>query len=131
MGCASNKATDSQKARAQDDFPTFSTSAAPTDLIIRQSLPYYPAKAYGSTKSGIVTARYRITDAGYAENVQIVESTPPGVFDREVRSAISKWRFKPGYPKNNVESRISFSPKEGPKFSGPPVIIKTDNTYTK
>jgi len=50
---------------------------------------------------------------GRTKDVQVIESTPPGVFDRAVISAISGWRYRParynGQPVEvPVRTRIRF-----------------------
>ncbi|HBA9074875.1 TPA: TonB family protein [Escherichia coli] len=124
VACAQERSFDGQEARISDDSQLVLAPAASTPFAIEQPMPNYPVKAYALKQSGAVTVHYSITAAGVVENAQVIESTPPGIFDREVLSAMSKWRFKPGYPTNNAESRLIFNLKDGAKLIDAPVIIK-------
>lgn len=124
VACTQVRSFDGQEARISDDSQSVLAPAASTPLVIEQPMPYYPAKAYAQKQSGAVTVHYSITAAGAVENAQIIESTPPGIFDREVLSAMRKWRFKPGYPIDNAESRLIFNSVSGAKLIDAPAIIK-------
>lgn len=128
MGCTSVNSTDNKKIGSQVNAPSVLSSVDSSPLAIEQPLPSYPAKAHALSESGRVTVRYSITEAGLVDNVHIVESTPSGVFDREVLYVMRKWRFKSGNPIDNVESRFVFSLKDGSKFLGAPVVLKSGNS---
>ncbi|MFX4310921.1 TonB family protein [Enterobacter sp. 63] len=125
--CSLEKHPDKYETGVQDasSAPVLSPSSP---QVIEQPLPYYPAKAFALKQSGVITVHYSITATGVVDNAKITESTPAGLFDREVLNTIKKWRFKPGNPIENVESRIIFSMKNGAEFSGAPVIIKPNST---
>ena len=61
----------------------------------RYVAPEYPDRALNDRLSGTVTVQYVVDKKGYTKDVQVVESTPPGVFDRAATSAISHWRYRP------------------------------------
>jgi periplasmic protein TonB len=41
-----------------------------------------------------VRARLTVNATGAVTNVEIVESNPPRVFDRNVRTALAQWRYE-------------------------------------
>ena len=42
-----------------------------------------------------MTVQYIVDKKGRTKDVHVVESSPPGVFDRAAISAISGWRYRP------------------------------------
>ena len=78
-------------------------SAAPPDLSAlvaqlqrtRYVPPEYPDRALNEKVSGSVTVQYVVDKKGYTTDVKVIESTPPGVFDRAATDAIRRWRYKP------------------------------------
>ncbi len=61
----------------------------------RYVAPEYPDRALNDRISGSVTVQYVVDKKGYTANVQVVESTPAGVFDRAATDAIRHWRYRP------------------------------------
>ena len=57
--------------------------------------PQYPRRALRRNIEGEVVVAFTITPVGTVENVSVVRSEPPGVFDRAAKRAILKWKFKP------------------------------------
>jgi len=57
--------------------------------------PEYPDQALNDRVSGSVTVQYTVDKKGYTTDVRVVQSTPPGVFDRAAISAIRDWRYRP------------------------------------
>lgn len=55
----------------------------------------YPAKAYARRIEGFVKARLTINEEGTVSHVEVLESQPPGVFDREAVRALYRYRFEP------------------------------------
>ncbi|MEW9583822.1 energy transducer TonB [Paraburkholderia sp. DGU8] len=71
-------------------------AAAPADIAIVcpvQAKPEMPARALAEGISGEVTARATI-EGGKVARVDIVKSTPPGVFDGSVRRAMAQYQCK-------------------------------------
>jgi protein TonB len=58
--------------------------------------PVYPMTAKRRGIEGWVKVRFVVNEQGAVETITIVNAKPPGLFDQNVRSCISKWRFKPG-----------------------------------
>jgi len=46
-------------------------------------------------QEGAVKLRFTVTAAGGVRDIQVVWSRPAGVFDREAKRALARWRFKP------------------------------------
>lgn len=57
--------------------------------------PRYPIKARMKGIEGYVIVEFSIGPTGSPEDVEILESRPPRVFDREARKAVLKWKYKP------------------------------------
>jgi len=58
--------------------------------------PRFPEQARrDGIAEGQVRAHIRITSEGKVDQVDVVQATPPGVFDEEVRRALSLWTFEP------------------------------------
>jgi protein TonB len=80
---------------------------------IRYVAPEYPDSALNDHVGGSVTVQYTVDKKGYTKDVRVVESTPPGVFNRAAMDAISRWRYRPakynGQPVEvPVRTRIRF-----------------------
>jgi len=56
--------------------------------------PATPAAA--GLRGGTVTLRLVVSDRGVVESVEVVSSSPPGLFDEAARSAFANARFSPG-----------------------------------
>ncbi|WNC95189.1 energy transducer TonB (plasmid) [Paraburkholderia sp. FT54] len=75
---------------------TSAAAAAPADIAIVcpvQAKPDMPPRALAEGISGEVTARATI-EGGRVARVDIVKSTPPGVFDGSVRRAMAQYQCK-------------------------------------
>ena len=57
--------------------------------------PEYPYKAARRGLEGWVRVAFDVNASGNVENIEVVESDPPGVFDIAATRAVSRWRFKP------------------------------------
>lgn len=58
--------------------------------------PSFPARARSQNQSGAVTLAFVVDIDGSVQDVQVVEATPPGVFDEAAIEAVKSWRFSPG-----------------------------------
>jgi len=75
--------------------------------------PTYPREAIrAGIDHGHVLARLSIDEKGLVTDVQISESNPPHVFDREVIRALKEWKFEPDGTKYIGEVDINFSLKD-------------------
>jgi protein TonB len=62
---------------------------------LSQLPPQYPYKAAQRGIEGWVRVEFDVTATGTVEHVEVIESEPPGVFDKAAIRAVSRWRFKP------------------------------------
>ncbi len=61
----------------------------------RRVTPFYPLEAASDKVTGCVLFSFIIDDAGRPRNIEVIDSYPKGVFEREATIALSKWRWKP------------------------------------
>lgn len=61
----------------------------------RTMMPEYPRAARVDGVEGWVRLAYRIDAGGRVEDVMVLESQPPGVFDAAAQRALARWRFDP------------------------------------
>ncbi len=57
--------------------------------------PAYPRDAQIKGIEGFVTLRFDISELGRPINVAVVKSHPRGVFEKQARKALRKWKYKP------------------------------------
>jgi len=75
--------------------------------------PTYPREAIrNGISKGRVVARLKIDEKGNVTEVDIVSSSPPRVFDRVVRDALSDWKFRAEGEKYVGEVEINFTLKD-------------------
>lgn len=63
---------------------------------ISRRLPVYPADARRREIEGSVRVKFLVNEKGRVENIDIVWSKPPGVFEKSVLSCVGEWFFQPG-----------------------------------
>ncbi len=71
---------------------------APVDgdtLAIVRVLPRYPSRALSRGIEGWVLLEFAIDELGLAVNLVVIESEPPGIFDRAATSAVRRWKYRP------------------------------------
>lgn len=105
----SSRAQTQPRAAAGPDLPALAAQLKRTRYVA----PEYPDRALNDRVSGSVTVQYVVDKKGYTQDVQVVQSDPPGVFDRAVIEAIRRWRYRPakynGQPVEvPVRTRIRF-----------------------
>lgn len=95
------KAPDQEAVRLARAKRAESKAAAPPEPVVRGGeplhvgAPEYPRRARLRGLQGNVTARFTIGRDGRVHDIEIVESSPAGVFDRSVKKALQEWRFTP------------------------------------
>ena len=57
--------------------------------------PLYPSSAKRMGTEGHVKVELDVNSEGYVVNIKILESVPSGIFDRSVKKALRKWKFRP------------------------------------
>ena len=71
-----------------------SSNAARGPKALRRQAPSYPERARRLGKEGVVKVRYDIDTDGRITNVEIIEATPKGLFEREVKRAMNRWLYE-------------------------------------
>jgi TonB family protein len=80
---------------APAEAPRRSNGNPSAPVAISTPPPEFPGGARRSNKAGYVVVNYTVGTDGRVGNVRIVESSPRGVFDHAVQSALARWRFQP------------------------------------
>ena len=76
---------------------------------ISQTKPTVPARARQQGTEGLVVVSLLIGVDGRVQDVRVVESRPPGVFDEGVVSAVKQWTFNPAmYQGQPVPLRVDY-----------------------
>ena len=75
--------------------------------LITRVEPLFPRVA--DNDKGTVRARLQVDARGSVTAVEILESNPPRVFDRSVRTALQQWRYEPTGEAFTTLAEISFS----------------------
>lgn len=98
-------------------------AAGPPDLQwLQGARPTYPARAKADGVEGEVVVEYRVTASGSVEDLHVVSSTPPRVFDAAALAAVRTWKYKPyapdgtAVPVDGVRSTLTF--KLGEAYEG-------------
>lgn len=71
-------------------------------------MPHYPRDAAINCVEGEVLARFTVSETLKAENVQILRSTPKGVFDDVVLDALDLWLINAA-PGTELEKLFEFN----------------------
>lgn len=61
--------------------------------LLRSVAPDYPEDARRRRIEGAVELNYIVGRDGRVKDVEIANSTPPGVFDAEAAAAVKRWRY--------------------------------------
>ena len=84
-------------------------------ILIASGEMVYPQDAKAEGIQGHVTLSYDVDINGRVQNVTVIESSPPGIFDDSAIEYLKTWRFQPGKSKGtpvaskNRHSTIGFS----------------------
>lgn len=85
-------------------------ATAPKEAIpIKPIRPYYPKKALKNGVEGRVTLAFSVASNGKAENIKVLRSNPPGVFDEVAIKAASQSLFKPASGEAPKAARYTFT----------------------
>ncbi|MCX6130820.1 MAG: energy transducer TonB [Proteobacteria bacterium] len=84
-------------------------------------LPQYPQEAAEQHLEGFVTLSFVVAADGSVQQLKVVESVPPAIFDSAARTAVARWTFRapankkddPGSPEMQEQKlRLNFSLKK-------------------
>ena len=90
--------------RADIDAQTGLVDRSPSVLTTSRVSPMYPQAAVEARIEGRVVVDLTVARSGQVVDAVVVESEPPGVFDKAVLDAVSQWRYRtqtegePDYP---------------------------------
>jgi len=73
-------------------------------LTIARMKPLYPYRARRLNITGKVDVKFLVDEEGYVSNINIIKSTPAGIFDESVLRALPSWRFSPGKVRGHAVS---------------------------
>ena len=62
--------------------------------LVEDAGPLYPEAARAEGIEGWVRLEYDISIDGRVENLRVLESSPPGVFDAAAMAAVAQWRYR-------------------------------------
>ena len=65
-------------------------------IPIEQPKPIYPLRAQKAGIEGFVRVRFLVDRRGRVGEVEVLEASPRGYFERAARAAVKRWRFIPG-----------------------------------
>lgn len=78
--------------------------------LIQAEAPEFPRAAERREIEGHVVVRYTVTADGAVSNIEVVEATPAGVFERSVMRALESWQYAAtGANVDGVERRFDFN----------------------
>ena len=79
-----------ETATAKPDFAALAAQLQRTRYVA----PEYPDRALSDRIGGSVTVEYVVDKKGYVKDLKVIESSPPGVFDRAATQSIRQWRYR-------------------------------------
>jgi periplasmic protein TonB len=79
---------------------------------LRKVAAAYPRSALKSGTTGTVKARLTVGEGGDVIDVEILESSPPGVFDDAVTKAVKQYKFEGDGTKYFVDQEVVFKLEE-------------------
>jgi len=77
--------------------------------LVEVAAPEYPRGAERRELEGHVRVRYNVTESGEVADIEVVEASPAGIFDRSVMRALEDWRYEAGVAVTGVEKRFDFN----------------------
>lgn len=127
------EATDTASSR-QGEPAEAAGEPPPADKIIDAFVtlavtPRYPKRALGRETDGEVTLEFDISKHGRAENVEVIEQSPRGVFDDEAAETMQYWAFSParlpgcGTTEQKARQTIVFDHDGDPQIRFQPLVV--------
>ncbi|WP_141733854.1 energy transducer TonB [Oligoflexus tunisiensis] len=100
------------------DVPPLAGGIDPKEPRIK-FMPQYPTEAAEQQLEGFVVLSFQVGSDGSVQNLKVVESVPPMVFDKAAKRAVSRWSFRPlpagkdaASADNEQKLRLNFSLKK-------------------
>lgn len=76
--------------------------------VVLRVNPKYPSKAVKKRVAGCTKFEFVINEQGIPQDFEVVKSYPEGVFDKNILTALKKWRWKPAI-KNSANQAVRTS----------------------
>jgi len=73
-------------------------------MAIFKMKPIYPYRARRLNITGKVDIKFLVDENGYVSNINILKSTPAGIFDDSVLKALASWKFSAGEVRGHAVS---------------------------
>ena len=89
---------------ADDKVDKNAISDIPQAIPIKFAVAVYPRIAIRHHIEGFVTYEFNVDSQGRPQNLRVLESKPEGTFERSVKLALKKWRFKP-----SVKTKVQYT----------------------
>jgi periplasmic protein TonB len=83
-------------------------AAAQATPVTREPVEFPREAVKAGVDKGEVKVKVIVDASGAVTDVQILESRPPRMFDRAVRSSLAKWKFNTGEANRTFETLIEF-----------------------
>lgn len=77
--------------------------------LVEAEAPEFPRAAQRREIEGHVVVRYNVTADGAIADVEVVEASPAGIFERSVMRALESWQYASGPGAEGVERRFDFN----------------------
>jgi len=78
--------------------------------LVEAEAPEFPRAAERRGIEGHVVVRYNVAEDGAVADIEVVEATPAGVFERSVMRALESWRYATAAEvTEGVERRFDFA----------------------
>ena len=114
-GKAGSRATDTSNTRSGNGWGKGrATGEYRLAIPLVRIEPRYPRQAARDGVQGWVRLRFDISPFGKVDNPVVIESQPPGVFERAVLRAVRDWKYRPmiqdgvAVRRKNVQIRLTF-----------------------
>jgi len=82
--------------------------AAAAPAPVKREAPEYPKGAEKRGIEGFVALKFNVDADGNVMSPQVVEASPPGVFDAAAIEALSKWKYEKGSATSDMQIKLSF-----------------------
>jgi TonB family protein len=90
------------------ELPPLTDYAGAKPMPLERPQPAYPTLAASAGVEGAVQLRFDVAEDGSVENVRVLESTPPLLFDAVALYAVSSWKYAPGHAAESQRVALRF-----------------------
>jgi periplasmic protein TonB len=86
----------------------FAGTAMAAPVPVKREAPEYPKGAEKRGIEGYVQLKFNVDADGNVVSPQVVEGSPPGVFDAAAIEALTKWKYEKGAAASDMQVKLSF-----------------------